>query len=161
MIKSTINVNDQKFQVECEDCDDFSILPLEQCGQVYGVCFVGEQMVIAKNGKKNTWGLPGGSVEKGESIEQTLRREIQEETNMRVLKFLPIGYQKVIRPDGSFVYQLRVVAMVKPLGEFTHDPGGHISEIKLINPTDYRQYFDWGKIGDRILRRGIELKSRL
>lgn len=161
MIKSTIHTGEQKVQVEYQNCEDFSVLPLEQCGQVYGVCFVGEQIVIAKNGLRSTWGLPGGSIEKGESIEQTLKREIQEETNMAVLKYLPIGYQKVIRPDGSFVYQLRVVCTVEPLGEFTHDPGGHVTEIKLIKPADYRQYFDWGAIGERIIKQAIELKSRL
>ena len=36
-----------------------------------------------------------------------------------------------------------------------------ITEIKLIDPKDIKQYFDWGVIGDRIIERAVELKSKL
>ena len=83
-----------------------------------------------------------------------MKREIQEETNFEVIRFLPIGYQKVIRSDKSYIYQLRSCCIVKSLGEFTHDPAGSISEIRFVNPKDYKQYFDWGEIGERIIQRG-------
>lgn len=41
---------------------------------------------------------------------------------------------------------------------FVSDPAGSVTEIKLVDPADYRQYFDWGEIGDRILERALELK---
>ena len=46
-------------------------------------------------------------------------------------------------------------------GPFVSDPAGTISEIKLIDPKDYKQYFDWKSIGDRIMERALELKERL
>ncbi len=145
---------------EHEDCDDFSVLPYEKCKQIYGVCFSGDKIVIVLNGKKKTWGLVGGSIEKGEDFDETFRREIKEESNMEVLSWKPIGYQKVIDTrDNSYIYQLRVVADVRPYGEFIEDPAGSITEIKIIDPKDYKQYFNWGKIGDRIMERALELKD--
>lgn len=147
---------------EYYDCDDFSKLEYEKCTQIYGVCFYENKIAIVLNGPKKTWGLVGGSIEKGESFDQTFRREIKEESNMEVLSWKPVGYQKVIDTrDGSYVYQLRVVANVRPYGEFTKDPAGFVTEMKLIDPKDYKQYFDWKKIGDRIIERALELKNSL
>ena len=146
---------------EYKDCDDFSVLPLEHCKQVYGVCFLGEEIVIGYGGHKNAWGLIGGTIEEGETLDQTFSREIQEEANMEVVYKVPLGYQKVTDTrDGSFVYQLRYFAKVKPFGDFVSDPAGSITEIKLINPKDYKKYFDWGKIGERIIQRALELKEK-
>ena len=36
------------------------------------------------------------------------------------------------------------------------DPDDDITEIKLIDPKDYKQYFDWGENGDRIMKKAIE-----
>jgi len=144
---------------EYEDCDDFSILPYDKCKQIRGVCFYNSKIVMGLNGVKGTWGFIGGSIEKGENFDQTFRREIKEESNMEVLFWKPIGYQKVIDTrDDSYIYQLRVVAKVRPYGKFTEDPAKSITEIKVIDPTFYKQYFDWGKIGDRIIERALELK---
>ncbi len=59
------------------------------------------------------------------------------------------------------MYQLRYLCTVEPVGPFTEDPDGKIAEIKLINPADYKQYFDWGQIGERIIERAVELKEKL
>ena len=147
---------------EYSDMDSFEDLDKTKCTQTYGVCFYNGKMLIVFNGHHKTWGLVGGTMEKGESFEETLRREIQEESNMEVLSYLPIGCQKVIDSrDGSFVYQLRYVCTVRPYGEFTGDPVGHVIEIKLIDSKDYKQYFDWGEIGERIVRRAEELLERV
>jgi hypothetical protein len=36
-----------------------------------------------------------------------------------------------------------------------------IKKIKLIDPKDYKQYFDWGKTGERMMARAIEVKNEL
>jgi 8-oxo-dGTP pyrophosphatase MutT (NUDIX family) len=148
---------------EYSDTDSFDeIEATGRCKQTYAVCFYDNQIIIGCHRAKKSWGLIGGTIEKGETLEQTLRREIQEESNMEVLSFLPIGHQKVIDTrDNSFFYQLRYVALVKPFGPFISDPADTITEIKLINPMDYKKYFDWGNIGDRIIQRALELKNNL
>lgn len=151
-----------KYIFEYEDADSFDHLPISECRQCYALCFCEDKMVIGFGGHKNMWGLIGGTIEAGETLEQTLKREIQEESNMEVLKFIPIGYQKVMDTrDNSFFYQLRYVCTAKPYGPFISDPAEHITEIKLIDPKDYKQYFDWGEIGERIIKRAIELKGTL
>lgn len=151
-----------KYIFEYSEADSFDSLDKTKCTQTYGVCFYGDKIVIGYNGKKNTWGLIGGTIEKGEKFDETLKREIKEESNMEILSYLPIGYQKAKDTrDNSFVYQLRYVCLVKPYGPFVSDPAGSITKVKLINPKDYKQYFDWGEIGDRIIERAIELRGKL
>ena len=29
--------------------------------------------------------------------------------------------------------------------------------IKLIDPKDYKQYFDWGAVGERVMARALEM----
>ena len=151
-----------KYIFEYQDADSFEHLEYEKCRQAYGVCFYEEQIVIGFGGQKNAWGLIGGTIEKGETFEKTLTREIQEESNMEVLSCLPIGYQKMTDTrDGTWVYQLRYACKVKPHGPFTKDPAGSITETKLIDPQDYKQYFDWQTIGDHVISRALELKQHL
>lgn len=163
-IKSSIQSGERVFQLIYTDEHSFEHLPYHQCKQVYGVCFYMDKMVVVystNDGQGDSWILPGGGKEEGETYEETLIREIQEETNMRVLKYLPIGVQKVINPDKSIDYQLRFAAIVEPIGEFVKDPDGDIQKIPLIDPKDYKKYFDWGEIGDRIVSRALELQPKL
>jgi ADP-ribose pyrophosphatase YjhB (NUDIX family) len=147
------------YLIEYLDSDDFSDVPKEKVTQTYGVCFYNGQMVIGFGGNKQSWGLIGGTIEEGETYEQTLKREIQEESNMEVLSAIPIGYQKLTDTrDGKFVYQLRYACSVHPYGPFESDPAGSITEIKLIEPTEYKNYFDWGKTGDRIMERAFSMR---
>lgn len=158
--ESYIGKNGVKYIFEYEDADSFGYLPPAECRQCYAVCFCEDKIVIGFGGHKNAWGLIGGTIEKDETFEETLRREIQEESNMEIIDYRPIGYQKVTDTrDGSSIYQLRYVCSAKPYGPFISDPAGSITEIKLINPENYKKYFDWGHIGERIIKRAIELKN--
>lgn len=149
------------YKLRYEDLDAFESLPYEKGKQVYGVCFYKDKVVIGWGGKKANWGLIGGTVEKGETSEETLTREVEEEANMKVLKCAPIGTQEVFFPEGGSIHQLRFAAAVDQIGKFKSDPDGDVKKIKLINPKDYKKYFDWGEIGDRIVERALELKENL
>ncbi len=162
IINNYLGKSGVEYILEYSDCDDFSVLPYELCRQVYGVCFYGDKMVIGYGGNKQAWGLIGGTIEDGETFEETLKREIQEESNMEALSKHPIGYQKMTDTrDGSFVYQLRYVAVVRPFGPFISDPAGSITGIKLVSPQEYKKYFDWGSIGERIIERALEVFPKL
>ena len=161
IINEYIGYSGIPYILEYEDCDDFSILPYEKCRQCYGVCFMRNSIVIGFGGNKKDWGLIGGTIESGETFEGTLSREIQEESNMKVLNSRPIGYQKVIDTrDNSYIYQLRFMCNVEPLGPFIEDPAGGVTEIKCINPENYKEYFNWGTIGDRIIERAVEFHMK-
>ena len=160
VIQSKMILQGRVYKLKYTDVDSFANLPKEKCRQIYGVCFYNDKLVIGYNGKKGTWGLIGGTMEHGETFEQTLSREVQEESNMQVLKSVPIGYQVVADPyKNKTIYQLRSYCIVKPIGPFVSDPDGNITEIKLINPLDYKKYFNWGKVGDRLITRALELRK--
>ena len=123
-------------------------------------CFCKDKLVVVYAESKGYWGPPGGGVEKGESVKDAVIREIKEETNMRVIKQRFIGYREIFEPERT-VPQVRVVCIVEPYGDFVSDPDGEVTEIKLIDPKDYKKYFDWGEIGDRLMERALEAKAEM
>lgn len=85
---------------------------------------------------------------------------------MRVLEYKLIGYQKctnLSKPDKPDEYQLRYFARVEPIGPFTPDcdPDGDVTELLEIDPSDYKKYFDWGEIGDVIMRRALKFLNKI
>ncbi len=139
-IKSDIDLGDKKIQA------------------VHAYCFYGEKLVIVYSDNKGYWTPPGGGVEKDETVEDAVRREVKEETNMKVIKQRLIGCQDIFEPQG-IISQTRSVCIVEPFGPFVHDPDGDITKIELIDPKDYKKYFDWGEIGDHIMQRALEMKT--
>ncbi|MDW0117098.1 NUDIX hydrolase [Sporosarcina thermotolerans] len=51
---------------------------------VYAVILKEGKVLMVKNKKYNNWTLPGGGVEKGETLEQAAIREVWEETGLTV-----------------------------------------------------------------------------
>ncbi len=159
-IRQDLRWKGKTYKLIYKDADTFDNLPHKQCMQCYGICFYKDKIVVGRRNQGH-WGPIGGGIEKGEAFEETIKREVIEESNMRVLSFLPIGYQEVEKDNGIVIYQLRYVCKVEPIGKFGKDPDPKgITEIKLINPEDYKKYFDWGKVGERIMERALELKKR-
>jgi len=128
---------------------------------VHALCFYRDKLVIVYSERKGIWTPPGGGVEDGETAGEATIREIKEEANMKVIKHRFIGFQDIYETD-KVVTQTRSVCIVEPYGDFIADPDdGEITEIKLIDPKDYQQYFNWGEIGDRIMQRALELLPTL
>jgi 8-oxo-dGTP pyrophosphatase MutT (NUDIX family) len=67
------------------------------------------RLLLQLRGDDATWGLPGGRVEPGETLEQAARRELLEETGLRAGDLRQIdafsGPEFVVRyPDGYAAY---------------------------------------------------------
>ena len=132
----------------------------DHIGGVHAICFYGDKIVVVYAPEKNRWTPPGGGVEPGETYEQATVREIHEESNMNVLYHQYIGYQDATDESGKKLpRQARSFCIVEPFGDFVSDPDNDITEIKLIDPKDYKQYFDWGKVGDRMMTLAMEMKK--
>lgn len=153
---SLVNRSGQTIAVTYRDIDSLEQLGDRTVSAVHGYCFCDGKLVVVYNAEKNIWTPPGGGVELGETVEEAVVREVKEESNMRVLKHVLIGYQDISELD-RVVTQTRSMCIVEPYGPFVSDPDGDITEIKLIDPTEYKKYFDWGIVGDHIMARALEL----
>lgn len=138
---------------DVENVKNHTGLPIEGVG---AICFYNGQMVLVYEQDKMKWAMPGGAIEKGENIEEAVIREVKEETNMEVLKQAVLGIQVNNYSDNTVRIHSRSVCIVKPYGDFVADPAGDVTEIKLIDPADYKKYFDWGPISDRMMERALE-----
>jgi len=96
--------------------------------------------------------LPGGRTEDGESVEQTLIREIDEELKMKLVFWEPLGYQEWIDIEtGNTGLGLRVYAKLSKEEEFTNDPGGSVIGHSLVPLEELNSYINYHAIGDRMV----------
>jgi 8-oxo-dGTP diphosphatase len=160
-IQSTLtNRAGQVLHLTYRDVESEKELGDKKISGVRAYCFYQDKLVVVYGAEKGYWTPPGGGVEEGESTREAVIREVKEETNMRVLKQKLFGYQDVFEPE-RVVTETRSVCLVEPYGPFTHDPDGDITELKLIDPSECKTYFDWGAVGDRLMQRALEIKAQM
>lgn len=72
----------------------------------------GGSILLQRRSDNGLWGLPGGSVEIGESVRDAIVREVREETGLTVEVLRLIGvysdprFQIVCYPDGNVVHYI-------------------------------------------------------
>ena len=100
----------------------------------------GEVLFIFRNGK---WDLPKGGSEKGEDIEQTSMREVEEETGvngLKIIKKLQKTYH-IFKRNG--VYKLKITHWFEMQTDFEGIPEGQIDEgidkVEWKNPTQIQE----------------------
>ena len=141
--------NSKKILDQYEEVDDFSALPQEKIGAVCAFCYYDGKFVIVKN--EGLWQPVAGQVEKGESAEIALKRETQEESNMKVIQSYPLSYFYI--PEGDY-YSAWYLCEVIPFGPFISDPDqGKVSEIKLVDFNDISKYVAKDDIAIQVLDR--------
>lgn len=138
-----------------EDVANLEELNERTINAVHVYCFYKNTLVVVWADDKKYWTLPGGSVEKGETVEEAVIREVKEESNMKVISQRILGVQDIFEGE-DIVSQTRSMCIVEPYGPFISDPDGDITKIKRIDPLELKQYVDWGEIGDHLLSRALE-----
>lgn len=153
------NRDGQVFEIVYRDIEDIKEIEGKNIIGVYSYCFYGDKLVIVN--ENGYVGNPGGGLEEGESVVDGLFREIQEETNMRVIKYKPIGIHETIRPTGESVFYVRFVCMVEPIGDFKKDPAGDVMSIDTIEPNDFIKYCEsqWGAVAEKMMDRAMSIKA--
>lgn len=155
--KDAVTHNGRRCDVVHVDVDNFDGIPDILILKAHAVCVWDNKLLLVNHSEWDIWGIPGGSRDSGESIEQTLIREVQEETNCDVLDYKPIGYQKIISPDNEIHYCLQYLCAVKPIGDFEADPAGNINKIIWINPDDFKKYIEKKEFKEVVIQRAIEI----
>jgi len=150
--------------------------PMDRIKQVYAlVISKDKQNVLLVYNREGLWLLPGGTVEEGESVANTLIREVKEETNRDVQaeSIQPFFYQEAFQKGeggqwDSKGYQVRLLVFVDKDNEFESDPdNGDIIKAEWIPVKDIQKYIDWQEtttmisehIGEYIQKMSEKIKS--
>ena len=86
---------------------------------------------------KGYWALPGGRMDPGETVEQTIVREVKEETGLGVTIVSKVGeyIEKGIKDKVEYEYY-PTCFVVKPVGGEIKKQESEIQEIKLFSLND-------------------------
>ena len=104
------------------------------------------------NPEKGKWGLPGGHIDVGETAVESIRREVKEETGLKIKNLNFLFYHDEFLPK-LLAHNLALVFHGIPEGkekinsEVTEQKWFSTSEIKKINLS-----FEHGKMIDRYLK---------
>ena len=156
LFTDAVTHNGVRCSVEYHESDDFQHIPDALIQKVHAVCFYEDKLLLVGYSNFDIWGIPGGTREPGESIEETLLREILEETNCEVVDLAPLGYQKVIAPDGDVHYRMQYFCNVKPRGDFESDVAGFVNKIIWINPADYKDHIEQKEFRQIVLQSALD-----
>lgn len=102
--------------------------------------FPPEMILLAKRNTipfRGYWALPGGRAEQGETIEQTIVREVKEETGLDVTVVRKIGeYHEQGLQDGVEYDYYPACFLVKVVGGELRKQKGEIQELHSFSPED-------------------------
>ena len=88
----------------------------------------GDQVLLQRREDNGLWGIPGGSLEPGESLEEAARREVREEVGLEVGSLNLFGVysgskQFFTYPNGDQIYDVCVTFWTRDFtGEMCADP---------------------------------------
>jgi 8-oxo-dGTP pyrophosphatase MutT (NUDIX family) len=115
-------------------------IPVNKAGGGFVYNKKGEVLFIFRNGK---WDLPKGGIEKGEDIEATAMREVEEETGvnkLRITSKLQKTYH-IFKRNGK--YKLKITHWFEMFSDFEGTPHGQIEEgiekVAWLNPEQIKE----------------------
>ena len=152
-LRTSFNYDSQNIVADWYTVTDKSQIPDLPWQQVYAIGNLdGRVPLITSLMCEKEFNLPGGRTEPGETIEQTIAREMIEECNMRVIEWQPLGYQRLTEPDGKQIFQFRVYAKLEKIGEFVNDPGCGVIKNTMVNLSQVNSLIKYGEIGERMVK---------
>lgn len=114
---------------------------------------VGVGAVIVRNGKillekrknepgRGKWSIPGGLVELGEDLEQTVIREVREETGLQVTRpeLIDVVSNVISDEDGKIKYHFVIIDYFLRLEGGTPTPASDADELRWVRLEDAETY---------------------
>ena len=152
-LRTSFNYDSQNIIADWYTVTDKSQIPDLLWQQVYAIGNLdGRVPLITSLTCEKEFNLPGGHTEPGETIEQTIAREMIEECNMRVIEWQPLGYQHLTEPDGKQIFQFRVYAKLEKIGKFVNDPGCGVIKNTMVDLSQVNSLIKYSEIGERMVK---------
>lgn len=153
--RQNVKINNKDFIFELYFDSNFSEIP-HKVKQSLGVVLNENSEVLLVSEDNIRWTLPGGTVEPGETLEQTLLREVYEETAVQIDEstikpfFYNVISEIIDNKEEYAATQVRFFARVERVDKFLGDPGGNMRFRKFVPINELDNHLKWGKTTDWI-----------
>lgn len=106
------------------------MMKMKRVDVVYALIMHEGKVLMVQNKRHNNWSLPGGGVEKGETLEQAMIREVYEETGLNVEVGHLVAVNEAFRKrEGNHVLFFTFLANVIG-GQLEIQDTGGIAEVE-------------------------------
>ena len=100
-----------------------------------------DEILLQRRRDNALWGLPGGAVELDETVLEALKREVKEETALKVIEAEPMGLycgprQKLSSPNGDEVQCFAVAFIVRRWEGRPHADGLEGSLVRFFSISE-------------------------
>jgi len=102
------------------------------------------RVLLIRRGKeplRGRWTVPGGTVELGETLEQALVREVEEETGLQVRpRESLLVFDRILRAEGRVSYHYVIIDYLCDYESGSPRAGSDAEDVALATPEDLGSY---------------------